>query len=90
MSAPNKFFSAPGICANCGKKVGLGQTHVEWTTPEEGQWMCHAPEGEVARMKLPLPVSKMNRLVDYLESAYGKGLVMVQEGDWMIFIQEQT
>ena len=43
------------------------------------------PDGrEVARLRLPLPVRRMDHLVTYLEKAYGKDLVMHQEGEWII------
>jgi hypothetical protein len=40
---------------------------------------------EVARLLLPVPVSKMDRLVSYLEGAYGKDITFRTEGGWMIF-----
>jgi len=39
---------------------------------------------EVARLRLPLPVRGIGKLIGYLEDAYREGLVMHQEGEWMI------
>lgn len=44
-------------------------------------------EREVARLRGPLPARNMNKLVDYLETAYGKGLVMQQDGEWFVFLK---
>lgn len=43
------------------------------------------PQREVARMRLPLPVRRLDRLTDYLEAAYGPGLTMMQDGEWVSF-----
>jgi hypothetical protein len=40
----SKFFTAPGICANCSEKVPLGGTHVDWVDAGEGYWNCE-PKG---------------------------------------------
>lgn len=42
---------------------------------------------EVARFLLPMPVRRMDRLSDWLESAYGPDLVMHQEGQWLVVTQ---
>lgn len=42
---------------------------------------------EVARLLLPVPVRGMDRLSTYLKQAYGEGLVMHQQDQWLVFTQ---
>lgn len=39
---------------------------------------------EVARFLLPLAVTGMDKMVDWLERCYGDGLVLTQVGEWMV------
>ena len=40
---------------------------------------------EVARLRMPVMIAGMDKLVAYLTRAYGKGMTFHQEGNWMIF-----
>jgi hypothetical protein len=45
------------------------------------------PDGEVARVLLPLGVTALSKVVDGLEKHFGDDLRMMQRGEWLIFIK---
>jgi hypothetical protein len=51
------------------------------------------PDGEVARVLLPLGVlgvTALSKVVDGLGKHFGDDLRMMQRGDWLIFIKPNT
>lgn len=48
------------------------------------------PDGEVARVLLPLGVTALGKIADGLEKHFGKGVQMMQRGEWLIFIEPNT
>ncbi len=45
---------------------------------------------EVARFLLPTPVRGLDRLVDWMEAAYGRDLVLHQEDTWIVITQPRN
>lgn len=46
------------------------------------------PSGrEVARFRLPLAVRGMDKMVAFLAPSYGEGLLLHQDGDWLVITQ---
>ena len=45
------------------------------------------PDGEVARVLLPLGVTALSKVADGLGKHFGDDLRMMQRGDWLIFIK---
>jgi hypothetical protein len=48
------------------------------------------PDGEVARVLLPLGVTALSKVVDGLGKHFGDDLRMMQRGDWLIFIKPNS
>lgn len=48
------------------------------------------PDGEVARVLLPLGVTALSKIVDGLGKHFGDDLRMMQRGDWLIFIKPNS
>ena len=44
----------------------------------------HPPGAEVARLRLPMPITGLQQTIKGLERLYGKGLTMSQEGSWWV------
>lgn len=47
-------------------------------------------QGVVCRLRMPVRVTGMDKMVAYLEKAYDAKLFMYQEGDWLVITSEQA
>ena len=54
---------------------------------EAGLRAGRLPDGEVARVLLPLSVTALSKVVAGLGKHFGEDLTMMQRGDWLIFIK---
>lgn len=46
-------------------------------------------EGVVARLRMPVAIRGMDKMVSYLEKAYDAELFMYQDGDWLVITTRQ-
>lgn len=99
-SALTNFRGTSDPSANAGPE----QTGIATGTPVESDQFAEGhrlgyeaglragslPDGEVARVLLPLGVTALSKVVDGLEKHFGDDLRMMQRGDWLIFIKPNT